>query len=51
MTSPDQVLLSHILQSGAVASVHVKGGTAIKAAPATYFVSLVSAALTWPRLS
>ena len=28
MTSPDQVLLSGVLQSGAVASVHVKGGTA-----------------------
>jgi hypothetical protein len=28
MTSPDQVLLSDVLQSGAVASVHVKGGTA-----------------------
>jgi predicted dehydrogenase len=27
MTSPDQVLLSGVLQSGAVASVHVKGGT------------------------
>jgi predicted dehydrogenase len=27
MTSPDQVLLSGILQSGAVASVHLKGGT------------------------
>jgi len=28
MTSPDQVLLSGVLQSGAVASVHLKGGTA-----------------------
>jgi predicted dehydrogenase len=28
MTSPDQVLLSAVLQSGAVASVHLKGGTA-----------------------
>src|SRR5258707_7168783 len=28
MTSPDQVLVSGILQSGAVASVHAKGGTA-----------------------
>src|SRR6202163_1481309 len=28
MTSPDQVLLSGVLQSGAVASVHIKGGTA-----------------------
>jgi predicted dehydrogenase len=28
MTSPDQVLVSGILESGAVASVHVKGGTA-----------------------
>jgi hypothetical protein len=28
MTSPDQVLVSGILQSGAVASVHIKGGTA-----------------------
>jgi predicted dehydrogenase len=28
MTSPDQVLLSGVLQSGAVASVHFKGGTA-----------------------
>jgi predicted dehydrogenase len=27
MTSPDQVLLSGVLQSGAVASVHLKGGT------------------------
>ena len=27
MTSPDQVLLSGVLESGAVASVHVKGGT------------------------
>jgi predicted dehydrogenase len=27
MTSPDQVLLSGVLQSGAVASVHIKGGT------------------------
>jgi len=27
MTSPDQVLLSGLLQSGAVASVHLKGGT------------------------
>ncbi len=28
MTSPDQVLVSGVLQTGAVASVHVKGGTA-----------------------
>jgi predicted dehydrogenase len=28
MTSPDQVLLSGVLQSGAVASVHLSGGTA-----------------------
>jgi predicted dehydrogenase len=28
MTSPDQVLVSGVLESGAVASVHVKGGTA-----------------------
>jgi predicted dehydrogenase len=28
MTSPDQVLLSGVLRSGAVASVHLKGGTA-----------------------
>src|SRR5260221_2741994 len=28
MTAPDQVLLSGVLQSGAVASVHLKGGTA-----------------------
>ncbi len=28
MTAPDQVLLSGILQSGAVASVHLKGGFA-----------------------
>jgi predicted dehydrogenase len=28
MTSPDQVLISGILQSGAVASVHLRGGTA-----------------------
>src|SRR5260370_28864368 len=28
MTSPDQVFVSGVLQSGAVASVHVKGGTA-----------------------
>jgi predicted dehydrogenase len=28
MTSPDQLLLSGVLQSGAVASVHIKGGTA-----------------------
>jgi predicted dehydrogenase len=28
MTSPDQVLLSGVLESGAVASVHIKGGTA-----------------------
>jgi predicted dehydrogenase len=28
MTSPDQVLISGVLQSGAVASVHLKGGTA-----------------------
>jgi Gal80p, C-terminal domain/Oxidoreductase family, NAD-binding Rossmann fold len=28
MTSPDQTLLSGVLQSGAVASVHLKGGTA-----------------------
>jgi predicted dehydrogenase len=28
MTSPDQVLLSDVLQSGAVASVHLKGGFA-----------------------
>jgi predicted dehydrogenase len=28
MTSPDQVLLSGVLQSGAVASVHLKGGFA-----------------------
>jgi predicted dehydrogenase len=28
MTAPDQVLVSGILQSGAVASVHLKGGTA-----------------------
>jgi predicted dehydrogenase len=28
MTSPDQVLLSGVLQSGAVASVHLRGGTA-----------------------
>jgi predicted dehydrogenase len=28
MTSPDQVLLSGVLQSGAVASVHLKGGIA-----------------------
>jgi predicted dehydrogenase len=27
MTSPDQVLISGVLQSGAVASVHLKGGT------------------------
>jgi predicted dehydrogenase len=27
MTAPDQVLLSGVLQSGAVASVHLKGGT------------------------
>jgi predicted dehydrogenase len=27
MTSPDQVLVSGVLQSGAVASVHLKGGT------------------------
>jgi hypothetical protein len=27
MTSPDQVLLSGVLQSGAVVSVHLKGGT------------------------
>src|ERR1700726_3712045 len=27
MTSPDQVLLSGVLQSGAVASIHLKGGT------------------------
>jgi predicted dehydrogenase len=27
MTSPDQVLVSGMLQSGAVASVHIKGGT------------------------
>ncbi len=27
MTSPDQVLLSGVLESGAIASVHVKGGT------------------------
>ncbi len=28
MTAPDQVLISGVLQSGAVASVHLKGGTA-----------------------
>jgi predicted dehydrogenase len=28
MTAPDQVLLSGVLQSGAVASVHLRGGTA-----------------------
>jgi hypothetical protein len=28
MTAPDQVLMSGVLQSGAVASVHLKGGTA-----------------------
>ncbi len=28
MTSPDQVLRSGVLESGAVASVHIKGGTA-----------------------
>ena len=28
MTAPDQVLISGILQSGAVASIHLKGGTA-----------------------
>ncbi len=28
MTSPVQVLLSGVLESGAVASVHIKGGTA-----------------------
>jgi predicted dehydrogenase len=28
MTSPDQVLLSAVLQSGAVASIHLKGGAA-----------------------
>jgi predicted dehydrogenase len=28
MTSPDQVLVSGVLESGATASVHVKGGTA-----------------------
>lgn len=28
MTSPDQVLVSGVLESGAVASVHIKGGTA-----------------------
>ena len=28
MTSPDQVLISGVFQSGAVVSVHVKGGTA-----------------------
>ena len=28
MTSPDQVLLNGVLQSGAVASVHLKGGIA-----------------------
>jgi predicted dehydrogenase len=28
MTSPDQVLVSGVLQSGSVASVHLKGGTA-----------------------
>jgi predicted dehydrogenase len=28
MTSPDQVLISGILQSGVVVSVHLKGGTA-----------------------
>jgi predicted dehydrogenase len=27
MTAPDQVLISGVLQSGAVASIHVKGGT------------------------
>ncbi len=27
MTAPDQVLISGVLQSGAVASVHLKGGT------------------------
>jgi hypothetical protein len=27
MTSPDQVLISGVLQNGAVASVHIKGGT------------------------
>src|SRR3984957_6662575 len=28
MTAPDQVLISGVLQRGAVASVHLKGGTA-----------------------
>jgi predicted dehydrogenase len=28
MTSPDQVLISGVLQSGAVASIHLRGGTA-----------------------
>ncbi len=28
MTAPDQVLISGVLQNGAVASVHLKGGTA-----------------------
>jgi predicted dehydrogenase len=28
MTAPDQVLMSGVLQSGAVASIHLKGGTA-----------------------
>jgi predicted dehydrogenase len=28
MTAPDQVLISGVLQSGAVASIHLKGGTA-----------------------
>src|ERR1700730_8876595 len=28
MTSPDQVLISSVLESGAVVSVHLKGGTA-----------------------
>ena len=28
VTSPDQVLRSGVLESGAVASVHIKGGTA-----------------------